>query len=317
MAVQLRSFGANALAAAQRPEQSATHSESPYGQSLRDIILPRMEARAAAVGYQVVNNGIVAGRSRQHHRDGARHRPEWPAARPSTALNNREGSIRLQRLQQRHDGLERELRSRRFCIGQTGRLTLDAGKRDGGHAGSFRHRARSSCRRLPRATSRAASNCAAISSISNRKRTSSFPPAPSVWWRAVRRSLPMSPISGETPRSDGSRIYIGEDAYLSVAGLEGHPDHDGAQLRRGRVAHQRIARLGRSIANSWLRGQKIYVRPARQRDFHRWPDVRRTVGDGAAGSWSLGTPLADVSAWVGVGKTNFAELSTQSAVRSS
>ncbi len=50
------------------------------------------------------------------------------------------------------------------------------------------------------------------------------------------------PATGERKR-DGSRIYIGEDAYLSVAGLQDILIAMERNVVRGRVAHQRAARF--------------------------------------------------------------------------
>src|SRR5262249_23928845 len=68
--------------------------EKPWGNSVRDILLPEMYARAASVGYKVVNNGVVQS-DRGNITVVAREIFQSGVMLAATALNNREGSIRL------------------------------------------------------------------------------------------------------------------------------------------------------------------------------------------------------------------------------
>src|SRR5262249_30486762 len=126
----------------------------------------------------------------------------------------------------------------------------------------------------------------------------------------VASSVPQpteEPINNETPIRDGSRIYIGEDAYVSTAGIQ---DVLIRMSRRFVEAGLRITdwRDSPLLRNPPLYKQKIIVERNVRGAFADGP-MAGVLWGGAAGEWA-GTPLADVSAWIGNSKTNLAELST-------
>ncbi|MDC7787036.1 filamentous hemagglutinin family protein [Rhodoplanes sp. TEM] len=117
------------------------------------------------------------------------------------------------------------------------------------------------------------------------------------------------PNSSDTSKqNDGSRIYIGEDAYVSVAGLA---DVTLSVSSNVVAAELRVNELRDSVlyADSWLTGETIYVDKRKSGTFT--DSVMSGVDwvDGETGAW-VGTPLADVTGWVGTGTTTLAELAT-------
>ncbi|UPJ52707.1 filamentous hemagglutinin family protein [Bradyrhizobium sp. 200] len=286
------------------PNNPPLYSESPYGQSLRDIILPLMEARAAAVGYQVVNNGIVEA-NHGNITVMARGIVQNGLLSASTALNNRDGSIRLLAYS---NGMMASSGSTdpAFLYWQTGSLHLMPGSvtsamPDLSDASEIELSALSTRYKPGRVELRG--NLIDIQSQAN-----VIVPAGTISVVASSAAqLADEPVSGETPVRDGSRIHIGEEAYLSVAGLK---DIAIAMDRNFVEAELRINELRDSVLyrDSWLRGQKIVVDRRESGTFTDGPMAGVSWG-GAAGSW-VGTPLADVSAWIGVGKTDLGELST-------
>ncbi|WP_082646490.1 filamentous haemagglutinin family protein [Bradyrhizobium valentinum] len=286
------------------PNNPPLYSESPYGLSLREIILPLMEARAAAVGYQVVNNGIVEA-NHGNITVMARGIVQNGLLSASTALNNRDGSIRLLAYS---NGMLASSGSTdpAFLYWQTGSLHLMPGSvtsamPDLSDASEIELSALSTRYKPGRVELRG--NLIDIQSQAN-----VIVPAGTI--SVVASSAAQfadEPVSGETPLHDGSRIYIGEEAYLSVAGLK---DIAIAMDRNFVEAELRINELRDSVLyrDSWLRGQKIVVDRRESGAFTDGPMAGVSWG-GAAGSW-VGTPLADVSAWIGVGKTDLGELST-------
>ncbi|WP_213285445.1 filamentous haemagglutinin family protein [Bradyrhizobium sp. sGM-13] len=286
------------------PNNPPLYSESPYGQSLRDIILPLMEARAAAVGYQVVNNGIVEA-NHGNITVMARGIVQNGLLSASTALNNRDGSIRL--LAYSNGMLASSgATDPAFLYWQTGSLHLMPGSvtsamPDLSDASEIELSALSTRYKPGRVELRG--NLIDIQSQAN-----VVVPAGTISVVASSAAqLADEPVSGETPVRDGSRIYVGEEAYLSVAGLN---DIAIAMERNFVEAELRINELRDSVLyrDSWLRGQKIVVDRRESGAFTDGPMAGVSWG-GAAGSW-VGTPLADVSAWIGVGKTDLGELST-------
>src|SRR5262249_51182039 len=70
---------------------------------------------------------------------------------------------------------------------------------------------------------------------------------------------------------------------------------------------------------SWLRGEKVYVDRRNSGAFTDGPMagvnwITDKDGNLIPGAW-IGTPPADVAAWIGVGKTNLAELSTVAGLK--
>ena len=119
---------------------------------------------------------------------------------------------------------------------------------------------------------------------------------------------PLEPNGGSGGVGDGSRILIEDEAYLSVAGLR---DVLIAMERNIVEVELRINELRDSplYRDSWLRGVTVLIDRRNKGVFTDGPMSGVDWG-GGAGEWT-GTPLADVSAWIGVGKTDLAELSTR------
>ncbi|MCA6116450.1 filamentous hemagglutinin family protein [Bradyrhizobium sp. WSM 1738] len=280
------------------------NSEQPYGDSVRDVILPWMYERAATVGYQIVNNGIVEA-NHGNITVMARDIVQNGLLSASTALNNRDGSIRLLAYS---NGMMASSGSfdPALLYWQTGNVRLMPGSvtsamPDLSDASEIELSALSTRYKPGRVELRG--NLIDIQSQAN-----VIVPAGTI--SVVASSAAQfsdEPVSGETPVRDGSRIYIGEEAYLSVAGLK---DIAIAMDRNFVEAELRINELRDSVLyrDSWLRGQKIVVDRRESGAFTDGPMAGVSWG-GAAGSW-VGTPLADVSAWIGVGKTDLGELST-------
>lgn len=285
-----------------------------FSDDVQKIILPEMEARAASIGYRVVNNGII----QADHGNitlTARDVFQNGALLASTALNNRDGSIRLQGF-----GQGMGCYSSSFCdpsagllwFWSTGTVTLAPGSVTAAMpdlSDTSEIELTSTGTRYKPGRVELRGNLINIGREAN-----VIVPAGTISVVASTDGwVTDDPISGEIKR-DGSRIYIGEDAYLSVAGLQ---DILIAMERNVVEAELRINELRDSplFKDSWLRGQKVYVDRRVSGTFSdglmsgvRW--VTDENGNYIPGAWQ-GTPLADVSAWVGVGKTDIAELSTK------
>lgn len=278
--------------------------EKPWGDSVRDIILPEMYARAASVGYKVVNTGVVQA-DRGNITAMAREILQDGVMLAATALNNREGSIRLNAYSNGMMASSGSLDAQ-IVYWKTGDLHLLPGSvtavlPDATDTSEIEETAKSTRYKPGRVELRG--NLIDIESQAN-----ILVPAGTI--SIVASSVPQpteEPINGETPVRDGSRIYIGENAYVSAAGVQ---DVLIPMSRRFVQAELRINELRDSplLRNSWLRGQKIIVDRSAGGVFTDGPMAGVNWG-GAAGQWK-GTPLADVSAWINNSKTNLAELST-------
>jgi filamentous hemagglutinin family protein len=271
--------------------------------SLRDVLLSEMEARAAAVGYRVVNDGIVQA-DRGNITLMGRDIVQNGALLASTALNNRDGSIRLLAWDQ---GMACSTSSN-CSLGMlkywsTGTVTLGSG---------------SVTASMPDLSDTDEIELAALATrykpgqidvrgafINVEAQANVVVPAGTINLVASAFRLSDDPA---TPR-DGSRIYIGEEAYLSVAGLQ---DVAVAMERNFIEAQLGINELRDSplYRESFLRGLKVIIDRRRSGQFTDGPMAGVDWIDSMPGSW-IGTPLADVAAWVGVGKTDLAELSTK------
>ncbi len=291
----------------------AALEKDAFSSDVQSIVLPEMEARAASIGYRVVNNGIV----QADHGNitlTARDVFQNGALLASTALNNRDGSIRLQGF-----GQGMACYSSSYCnpLGlmwhwSTGTVTLAPGSvtaamPDLSDTSEIEQTSLKTRYRPGRVELRG-------NLINIEREANVIVPAGTISVVASTDGWATDdPITGERKR-DGSRIYIGEDAYLSVAGLQ---DILIAMERNVVEAELRINELRDSplFRDSWLRGQKIYVDRRMSGTFSdglmsgvRW--VTDDEGNYIPGTWK-GTPLADMSAWLGVGKTDIAELSTK------
>jgi filamentous hemagglutinin family protein len=286
------------------PNAPPLYSETPYGKSVREVILPWMYERAETVGYQVVNNGITQanhGNITVMGRDIVQN----GLLSASTALNNREGSIRL--------------------LAYSHGMIASSGSVDPGllywKTGSVHLMPGSVTSAMPDLSDVSEIELSALATrykpgrvevrgnlIDVQSRANIVVPSGTVSLVASATAHPANePVAGQSLPRDGSRLYIGEDAYVSVAGLQ---DIVLAMERNFVKAELRINELRDSVLyrDSWLRGQTIVVDRRDSGVFTDGPMAGVSWG-GAAGTW-VGTPLADVSAWIGVGKTDLGELST-------
>ncbi|WP_441276644.1 filamentous hemagglutinin family protein [Tardiphaga sp. 172_B4_N1_3] len=293
--------------------QAALENDA-FSTDVRNIILPEMELRAASIGYRVVNNGIA----QADHGNitlTARDVMQNGALLALTALNNRDGSIRLQGFSQ---GMG--CYSSSFCdpsagilwFWKTGTVTLAQGS----VTAAMPDLSDTSEIELTSTGTRYSPGRVELRGnlINIEREANVIVPAGTISVVASTDGWATDdPVTGERKR-DGSRIYIGEDAYLSVAGLQ---DILIAMERNVVQAELRINELRDSplFRDSWLRGQTVYVDRRASGTFSdglmsgvRWAKDKN--GNDIPGAWQ-GTPLADVSAWLGVGKTTIAELSTQ------
>ncbi|WP_176454749.1 filamentous haemagglutinin family protein [Tardiphaga sp. OK246] len=293
--------------------QAALENDA-FSTDVRNIILPEMELRAASVGYRVVNNGVVQANHGNITLTG-RDVMQNGALLASTALNNRDGSIRLQGFSQ---GMG--CYSSSYCdpsagilwFWKTGTVTLAQGS----VTAAMPDLSDTSEIELTSTGTRYSPGRVELRGnlINIEREANVIVPAGTISVVASTDGWATDdPATGERKR-DGSRIYIGEDAYLSVAGLQ---DILIAMERNVVKAELRINELRDSplFRDSWLRGQTVYVDRRASGTFSdglmsgvRW--VKDKNGNDIPGVWQ-GTPLADVSAWLGVGKTTIAELSTQ------
>ena len=287
-----------------------------FTDNLRDVILPAMEARAAAVGYNVTNigsihvdRGNITLQSRAVTQNGV--------LTATSALNNREGSIRLRAWGQGMRAYSSSLDASQVMHWSAGTLTLGSD---------------SVTAVLPDLTDTSEIEQSALATRykpgdiqlrGNLIDVQSFASVmvPSGTISVVASAVPIggvstpsqgpmqAPFDGDKSEKDGSRIYIDSDAYLTVAGVQ---DVLIPMARNFIEAELYINELRDSplYRDSWLRGLKVIVDRRHSGTFESGPMSGVDWIDGKPGQW-VGTPLADVSAWVGVGKTDLAELSTK------
>ncbi|WP_454620626.1 filamentous haemagglutinin family protein [Bradyrhizobium cenepequi] len=279
-----------------------------YMGDLINIVFPEMATRAASVGYSVVNNGVV----RADHGNitlMSRNIVQNGALQASTALNNRDGSIRLQAW---GDGMMSYGSSMPdgspLQYWSTGRLALGSGSvttamPDLSDTGDIELSSLATRYSAGRVELRG--NLIDVEAQAN-----VIVPAGTISIVAsTLASAGETPITGERNIRDGSRVYIGEDAYLSVAGLQDIVLTMESNVVTGelRINELRDSALYR---DSWLRGLTVSVDKRVSGLFSDGPMAGITWIEGSPGKW-VGTPLADFSGWIGTGKTNLGELSTK------
>ncbi|HEY8336681.1 MAG TPA: filamentous hemagglutinin family protein [Tardiphaga sp.] len=287
---------------------SYTPGDGSYTDGLVSIVFPEMAARAASVGYSVVNDGLVQANhgnitlmSRSIVQNGA--------LEASTALNNRDGSIRLQAWGQgmtsySSSGLDG---SSPLQYWSTGSVVLGSGSVTTAMpdlTDTSDIELSSLATRYSPGRIELRGNLIAIESEAN-----IIVPAGTISIVAgTRATAGETPIAGETGIRDGSRVYIGEGAYLSVAGLQDVLLTMESNVVTGEL---RINELRDSVLyrDSWLRGITVSVDKRVSGLFSDGVMAGVNWIEGSPGKW-VGTPLADFSGWIGVGKTSLAELST-------
>lgn len=225
-----------------------------FSLDVQKIILPEMEQRAALVGYRVVNNGVV----QADHGNitlTARHVMQNGALLASTALNNREGSIRLQGHSQ---GMG--CYSSSYCdpsagllwFWKTGTVTLAPGS----VTAAMPDLSDTSEIELTSVSTRYSPGRVELRGnlINIEREANVIVPAGSISIVAGSDGWVTDKPASTEQKRDGSRIYIGEGAYLSVAGLQ---DMLVAMERNVVTAELRINELRDSplFKDSWLRGK--------------------------------------------------------------
>ncbi|WP_375595218.1 filamentous hemagglutinin family protein [Algihabitans albus] len=268
-------------------------------------IVPAMRARAATVGYRVVNEGAIVSQRGDITLQG-REVLQSGALYATTALGNRGGSIRLQAWEQGQTMLYTDLEERAegWIAGSLtvadGSVTLvepdltDTSEIEGTAVEARYEPGRIELRGLDITVEGGALLAVPAGEIT-----------------AIASATPTAPVEPQAIRNertrDGSRLLIESGALLSVAGLTGvELDADANVVR----AELRIAELADFVLyrDSFLRGETVYVDRRYGGRFEDGP-MSRVQWGGEEGEW-FGTPLANVSEWIGVGNTNLAELST-------
>ena len=288
---------------------SPVYADASFVGSLRDVVMPEMAARAKAVGYEVVNTGTVQA-DRGNVTLQAQDVRQSGVLSATTALNNRNGSILL-----RAWGLGTHMYAdgvNDFINWSAGTLTLGEG---------------SVTQVLPDASDTSEIEAAALATRYQPGRVSLYGQLIDIRAKAgvlvpagtIKAESAVNPVFTQFPYfkpgslRDQSRIYLDSEAFLSVAGLQGmHVD----MSRNFIEAELRINELRDSplLLDSWVRGKKVIVDRRVGGVFKDGPmaGVQWVTGpDGVTyipGAW-VGTPLGDVSGWVGVGKTDLRELS--------
>lgn len=277
-----------------------------FQNDLKNQVLPWMAQRAASVGYQVLNTGIVeAARgditlmSREVIQDGA--------LIASTALNNRNGSIRLRAWEQGMMSYSSTLEGPPLKYWSTGTLVLAAGSLttvvpDPTDTESIEETA-AKTRYLP-GRIELRGKLVDIESLA-----SVIVPAGTISIVASTSAESSDVVTSVEPAiRDGSRVYLGEDAFVSVAGLLDVPVATESNLV---AVNMRINELRDSVLyrDSWLRGATVFVDKRKKGTFGEGPMSGVNWITDSPGAW-IGTPLGDASAWIGNGLTTLAELST-------
>ncbi|WP_441279283.1 filamentous hemagglutinin family protein [Tardiphaga sp. 172_B4_N1_3] len=270
-----------------------------------------MEARAASIGYSVGNTGMVEA-ARGNITVVGRSVAQNGVMLASTALNNQDGSIVLRAWSQGVTAYDANIGNFLYSF-RAGTLSLGGG---------------SLTTVMPDLTD---TGTLEQSAVATRYRAGSIDlrgnlidiqagaalVAPSGSIAAVASKQPIllnEPPDGEKSVADGSRLYIGEGALLSVAGLR---DVLLTMESNSVKAELRINELRDSVLyiDSWLRGATVYVDKRNGGTFADGPMagvqwLKDSQGNYLLGKWA-GTPLADVSGWIGTGLTTLAELSTK------
>lgn len=280
-----------------------------FQDGLNAIVFPEMAARAATVGYSVVNDGLVKADhgnitliSRAVTQNGA--------LEASTALNNRDGSIRLRAWENGMASYGGDIQPGSLRYWTAGSLTLGSG---------------SVTTAMPDLTDTSEIEQTSLATRYNPGRiemrgklidieaqASVIVPTGTISIVASTSTLSgETPIVGEPAKRDGSRVYIGEDAFLSVGGLQDMLLTMESNTVTGefRLNELRDSPLYR---DSWLRGKTVSVDKRVAGLFTDAPMSDVQWISGSPGAW-VGTPLGDFSGWIGVGKTTLGELSANAA----
>lgn len=290
------------------PQTGAAYQPYLFGRILSDIV-PLMEQRAAEVGYSVLNSGIV----QADHGDitlVSRDINQAGILQASTALNNRTGSIRLHAWGQGVYNIDINLApsASHLVAWSAGTLTLS-----------------------PDSITQVINDWQDPTQIESGSLATRYQPgrielygkAIDVQARAqvtaaagdidIQAQANPAALLRNTQVGDGSRILIGEDAVVSTAGLLEMPVDMASNFVEAdlRINELRDAYLQPA---TWLYGKKVIVDRRRSGTFDglmagvEW--VTDASGKVVKGVW-VGTPLADVTGWVGNGLVTLSELATR------
>ncbi|MEI2418009.1 filamentous hemagglutinin family protein [Orrella sp. JC864] len=285
-----------------------------FKQKMQDEILPAMRERAAQVGYAVVNDGVVTA-ERGNITLQSMDVNQRGVLLSTTALNNRNGSITLRAWGQGFYAYSEGQGVQEMLGWDAGMLTLAPG---------------SVARILPDPDDTGEIELAALATRYDPGRVSLYGKIvnvqrdASVWAPAgdidVRSaSLPLEiqqdyRAAFVLAEPDGNRIYLDSGAFLGVGGLQDVlvPTERNFVQAEFRINELRDSPLNR---NGWLRGQKLVIDRRKAGVFAGGPMsgvqwVTGEDGEIVPGAW-VGTRLGDMTGWVGVGKTDLQELSTQ------
>lgn len=278
------------------------------GRIVSDIV-PLMERRAAEVGYSVENTGIV----QADHGDitmVSREIDQNGVLQASTALNNRAGSIRLRAWGQGVYNIDNSVdpSATHLVSWSGGKLTVGPDSIT---------QVVNDWRDTTQIESGALANRYQPGRIELYGKAIDVQARAQVTAAAGNIDIQAQANPAAEPRhmqfGDGSRILIGADATISTAGLLEMPVDMAANFVE---AELRINELRDSHlqAGTWLYGRKVIVDRRKSGAFDglmagvEW--VSDDSGKVVKGTW-VGTPLADVTGWVGNGLVTLSELAAR------
>ncbi|WP_296556862.1 filamentous hemagglutinin family protein [Pigmentiphaga sp.] len=306
--------GLDVAVAAPAPKHFSYHQirEGVYGlgsgAAAAGEVIAIMDARAAEIGYEAVNTG-VAESARGNITMQSMNVEQRGVLSATTALNNRNGSILLRAWGQGTHAFADSVKQLRNW--SSGTLTLAPGSvtvvmPDAADTEEIETSALAT--RYAPGSVRLYGKLVDVQSQATVRVPAGIIDLQSA---ASAFTIQESDLPGTAP--DGSRIYLDRDAFLSVAGLQ---EVEVAMSRNFIEAELRINELRDSplLRDSWLRGKKIVIDRRAAGVYGDGPMAGvQWVPDGQGGyvpgAW-VGTPLGDVTGWVGVGKTDLAEIST-------
>lgn len=290
------------------PRTDPAFQQYLIGRIVSDIV-PRMEQRAAEVGYSVLNTGIVQADhgditlvSREINQNGV--------LQASTALNNRAGSIRLRAWGQGVYNVDNNLAASASHLVAWSGGTLTLG---------------------PDSITQVVNDWQDPTQIERGALANRYQPGRiELYGKAidVQARAQVTAAAGDidiqaqaNPAAqlrhlqfgDGSRVLIGENATIGTAGLLEMPvdmasNFVEAELRINELRDSHL-QLG-----TWLYGRKVIVDRRKSGTLDglmggvEW--VTDDAGKVVKGAW-IGTPLADVTGWVGNGLVTLSELAAR------
>ncbi|SAI37288.1 Heme:hemopexin utilization protein A [Bordetella ansorpii] len=290
------------------PRTDPAFQQYLIGRIVSDI-MPRMEQRAAEVGYSVLNTGIVQADhgditlvSREINQNGV--------LQASTALNNRAGSIRLRAWGQGVYNIDNNLAASasHLVAWSGGALTLG-----------------------PDSITQVVNDWQDATQIESSALANRYQPGRiELYGKSidVQARAQVTAAAGEidiqaqaNPAAllrhlqfgDGSRILVGENATISTAGLLEMPVDMASNFVEAELRINEL-RDSHQQSGTWLYGRKVIVDRRKSGTLDglmggvEW--VTDDSGKVVKGAW-IGTPLADVTGWVGNGLVTLSELAAR------